>query len=371
MILTILKKDLKIYFSDKRGVLLTFLLPVILISLFAFSFGGVGRKKSAPRPTTLLVVDKDSTKTSMDFVASLNSLPTLKTQAITEEEGIDRVKKGKNSSVLILGEGFEAAAKAEQKLPVEFQYDAARQVQTGMILAVVRGGLARSFGKAEMRNYVNIQMTSVIQESSNKPNPGLVQAVAGTAIMMLLFTIAAIGGGLLEEKEAGTLKRLLSSPIKPMDILLGKMGAAMILSVLQLVAMFVFAWLAFGLPIFMDTVSLILLILTISFAVSGFGVLLVSTVRTRQQLQGMSTIIIILMSAIGGSMIPISMMPAFLQKIAVVSVNYWGIQGMFDIFWRQLSLIEILPKMGVLLGIGVFMTLISTQLFKRNILKLE
>lgn len=371
MIRTILKKDLKIYLSDKRGVLLTFLLPVILISLFAFSFGGVGRKKRAPRPTTLLVVDMDSSKTSLAFVDRLNALPTLKTLSFNESEAVARVKKGSNVAALVLKKGFEEAVKNNDRLPLELKYDAARELPTRMVLAVVRSQLVRDFGKVETFNNVSIKMNSVIKETSNKPNPGLVQAVAGTALMMLLFTIAAIGGGLLEEKEAGTLRRLLSTPVRPLDILFGKMATGMVISVLQLIAMFLFAWLAFGLPIFMDTLPLVLLILCISFAVSSFGVLLVSVVKTRQQLNGMSTIVIILMSAIGGSMIPISMMPAFMQKAAVISVNYWGIQGFFDIFWRQLPLLDILPKMLILVGIGLGMTLVSIPLFRRNIVNLE
>lgn len=373
MILKILKKDLKVNFSDKRGILLTFLLPVILITLFAFSFGGVGRKKRAPSPTSILVVDKDSSKTTQSFITALNELPTLRVIPTNEEKGLELVKKGKNVGVLIFGKGFEKASIDKSRLPLELKYDAAREIQTQMVTAVLRGKLMQTFGKSTAATFhkVNVKMTSVIKESTNKPNPGLIQAVAGTAIMMLLFSIAAIGGGLLEEKEEGTLKRLLYSPVNPIHILIAKMGAGMVISIIQLTAMFMFAWLAFGLPIFMDTVSLILLIISISFAVSSFGVLLVSTVRTRQQLNGMSTIIIILMSAIGGSMIPITMMPAFIQKAAVVSVNYWGIQGFFDIFWRQLSLIEIVPKMLILLSIGMGMTLISIPLFKRNILKID
>lgn len=371
MILSILKKDLKIYFSDKKGVLLTFLLPVILITLFAFSFGGVGKKKRTPRPVSLLVVDKDSSKTSMEFIKKLDGLSTLRIVTSTEEEAIGKVRKGKNVAALLFQEGFEEAVKRKARLPLELKFDAARELSTRMVLAVVRSQLVHDFGNRKTLNNVNVTMTSVIKESSTKPNPGLVQAVAGTAIMMLLFTIAAVGGGLLEEKEAGTLKRLLSAPIKPIDILLGKMATGMVISVLQLIAMFLFAWLAFGLPIFMDAFSLVLLILCISFAVSGFGVLLVSVVKSRQQLQGLSTIIIILMSAIGGSMIPITMMPAFMQKAAVVSVNYWGIQGFFDIFWRQLPVLDIAPKMGILIGIGLTMTLISIPLFRKNIISLE
>ena len=371
MIVTILKKDLRLYFSDKKGILVTFLLPIIMITLFAFAFGGVVKKKTVPKPLGVLVVDNDATTASKELIVKLNAMQTIRLIASEEEKALDLVRKGKNVAVLIFEKGFSDAIAADTDLPIELKYDAARDLQMRIVHTVLKEGFKYHLGKVDVINNIKLKTTSLIKESSTKAHPGLVQAVGGTAIMMLLFSIAAIGGGLLDEKEAGTLKRLLIAPVKPLDILLAKMGTAMVVSILQLTAMFVFAWLAFGLPIFMDAFTLILLILCISFAVSSFGVFLVSTVKTRQQLQGMSTIIIILMSAIGGSMIPISMMPAFMQKIAVISVNYWGIEGFFDIFWRQLPLIYILPKMGILLAIGLGMTLVSTVLFKKNIIAIE
>lgn len=371
MIVTILKKDLRLYFSDKKGILITFLLPIIMITLFAFAFGGVAKKKSVPKPLGVLVIDKDSTTVSQELIAKLNAMQTIRLIASEEEKALDNVRKGRNVAALIFEKGFSKAVVANTDLPLELKYDAARDIQMRMVHSVLKEGFKHHLGKADATNNIKLKTTSLIKETSTKAHPGLVQAVGGTAIMMLLFSIAAIGGGLLDEKEAGTLKRLLIAPVRSLDILLAKMGTAMVVSILQLTAMFIFAWLAFGLPIFMDITSLVLLILCISFAVSSFGVFLVSTVKTRQQLQGMSTIIIILMSAIGGSMIPISMMPTFMQNIAVISVNYWGIEGFFDIFWRQLPLLDILPKMGILLAIGLGMTLVSTILFKKNIIAME
>jgi hypothetical protein len=96
----------------------------------------------------------------------------------------------------------------------------------------------------------------------------------------------------------------------------------------------------------------------------------VNVAKTRQQAQNLSTIIILVMSAIGGSMIPLFIMPAIPQKIALLSVNYWGIQGFYDIFWRGLPLQEILPKILILMSIGLIMTLASIRLFKKRITKL-
>jgi len=200
----------------------------------------------------------------------------------------------------------------------------------------------------------------------------LVHSVAGTAVMMLLFSVAGMGGGLLDEKQEGILKKLLCSPVPPDYILFGKLVFANIISIIQLIIMFVYAWLIFGLDVMHHLPSLILMIFSIAFACSGFGVVLASFAKTRQQVQGFSTIIVLVMSGIGGSMIPIFAMPEMMQKIAVVSVNYWGIQGIYDIFWKLVPLTDVtfLSKVFILLCIGSFLNFIALLMFRRNILKM-
>ena len=69
-------------------------------------------------------------------------------------------------------------------------------------------------------------------------------------------------------------------------------------------------------------------------------------------------------------MIPLFIMPPVLQKVALLSVNYWGIQGFYDLFWRALPLGEIIPKILVLMGIGLLMTVASINIFKKRIMKI-
>ena len=111
---------------------------------------------------------------------------------------------------------------------------------------------------------------------------------------------------------------------------------------------------------------------SIAYACSGFGIVLASIAKTRQQVQGYSTIIVMVMSAIGGSMIPIFVMPEILQKMAMFSVNYWGIQGIYDIFWKLVPLTDItfLSRVFVLLCIGSFLNFVALLLFKRNMLRI-
>ena len=133
--------------------------------------------------------------------------------------------------------------------------------------------------------------------------------------------------------------------------------------------MFLFAWLVFNMDLSVNIPGLILMIIATSFAVSSIGIFLAAIAKTRQQAQNLSTIIILVMSAIGGSMIPLFIMPSILQKIALLSVNYWGIQGFYDLFWRVLPLQDILPKIAILISIGIIMTVASTRLFKKRIMK--
>jgi len=402
-IFLIIKKDLNLFLAYKKGLILTFLVPILLISLFAFAFGGIGKSSDTVKEINLLYTDKDNSLISEKIIASLDSLQEIKMTDVSEKHGTELLKKGQEAALLVLGKALQDSVKLGKNLPVVLKYDATQPFEFGIIKSIVTGKIIgtsmKDFQKNKINTYLNTNYTdlsisekekilndidkyadtesdnsafslkteSITSAKNNDKNLGLIQAVAGTAIMMLLFSIAGIGGGLLEEKESGTLTRLLYSPIKATDILFGKMGAILIISIVQLGVMFIFSWLAFGLPIFNDLFSLVILTVAVAFSVSSFGVFLVSIAKTRQQLQNLSTIIILLMSALGGSMIPLFVMPAIMRKIAVISLNYWGIQGYYDIFWRALSFTDILPRIGVLVMIGLVMTSISIPLFKRNI----
>jgi ABC-type multidrug transport system permease subunit len=100
--------------------------------------------------------------------------------------------------------------------------------------------------------------------------------------------------------------------------------------------------------------------------------LIASFAKSRQQVQGMSTLIVLVMSCLGGSMIPSFAMPAFMQKISVFTVNYWGIQGFYDIFWRMLLATDpvFLSRILILLAIGTVLNLIAVQMFRKNVLKI-
>ncbi len=367
-------KDLKLFFADKKSMLLTFLLPIALITLFAFAFGGVGRGDEKPQPKEIIIGDNDQSPFSKMIIARLDSLEEFTVTLTTADTADMLIKKGDESAALIILKGAGDSLRAGKLYGFEYRYDQARGPEVAILQGALIGNLMRILQPDTIKPEERKSFISSVPLVAEKENsPGLIHAVAGTAIMMLLFSVAGIGASLLDEKAEGTLKKLLYSPLPPNSILFGKMIFTNIISIFQLTVMFLFAWIVFGLDILPHLPSLVLMIVVTAWACSSFGVLLAAMAKSRSQVQGLSTLIILVMSCIGGSMVPSFIMPEVMQKAGVLSVNYWGIQGFYDIFWRGLAINDttFLQRVLVLILIGAVFNFLATRLFKRNILSVN
>jgi ABC-2 type transport system permease protein len=87
--------------------------------------------------------------------------------------------------------------------------------------------------------------------------------------------------------------------------------------------------------------------------------------RTRAQLSGISTILILTMSALGGSMFPRFLMSEGMQKAGLVAFNAWALDGYVKVFWRNSPLSGLLPQVGVLLAFLAVFLVVSRAFAKR------
>ncbi len=402
-------KDLKIFVRDIKALLLSFLLPIALISLFGITFGGLQKRESKQEALQILLADLDSSATSQDVIAKLDSTDEIAVKPISLEAGKLEIMDGNSLAMLVLYAGFADSVQAGKPEPLTLFVDEAREMEARLVQYALISHLMEIVGSKTLEKkivnsmhsrYPDIDpeiMASIEEEIGlqfagsdesgqsisdqigsitvtplsrrNSVNWALIQAFAGTAVMMLLFSVAAMGSSILSEREEGTLKRLLYSPIRPVDILFGKMIMTIVIGVVQLIIMLVFSVLVLGLDMEGNLLYLFILIVATAFACSAFGLFIAAVSTSRKQSEGLSTIVILIMSAIGGSMIPLIFMPAFMQKMAVISVNYWAIQGFFDILGRDASLLAVLPKIGVLILIGTALTFLSVFFYQRNIRK--
>jgi ABC-2 type transport system permease protein len=189
---------------------------------------------------------------------------------------------------------------------------------------------------------------------------------AGIGVMFLLFSsVGAAGGALLEEAESGTLERLLSTQIDMTGLLLGKWLFLTLVGMTQLTVMFLWGRAVFGLPLFSHLPGFFVMTAVTGGAAAAFGMVLATLARSRAQLSGFSTILILTMSALGGSMFPRFLMSEGMQRLGLVTFNAWALDGYLKVFWRNAAIWELWPQVLVLSALGTTFLGIARVLARR------
>lgn len=404
---------------DRAALALSFILPIVFFTIFAVIFGG--RRDTTPK-ITVIVVDQDRSYGSQRLVQGLTQESSLVVKIRPEPaKGVEQpeytaetaetaVKAGTAPVAVIILRGFGqnpiAFGPPDANRPtiqlLEDSSDAvAPQMITGLLQKVVMtsmpdlmaeqgskdfeklaGGLTAeqqermNEGLRRLRELVKNGDTSSTSQGlvavhakvvvgENKNNPMVSFYAAAIGVMFLLFTASGAAGALLEEAENGTLDRVLSSHVTMTGLLLGKLLYNSMLAFAQLVLMFLWGWAVFRLDFWSHIPGFVVMGICTAVAVAAFGMLLASVCSTRAQLGALSTLIILVMSAVGGSMFPRFLMPEAMQKAGLLTINAWAIDGFTKVFWRDEPLPHLWPQVLVLVGIAIALFAIARRLARR------
>jgi ABC-2 type transport system permease protein len=169
---------------------------------------------------------------------------------------------------------------------------------------------------------------------------------------------------LLKERESGTLRRLVTAPISKPEIIGGKIASTFSRGFVQLTVLMAFGHVAFGLDLGSSMVALIVLISAITLASTGLGLLVAVLVTTKDQADSVSNMIVLIMSAIGGSWWPLFIEPQFMQDLARLTITAWAMEGFYDLFYFDLGLAGILKEVGVLLLMAILFFGVAISRFR-------
>ena len=100
-------------------------------------------------------------------------------------------------------------------------------------------------------------------------------------------------------------------------------------------------------------------------AAASLAILLATLCRSRTQLNGVALIVVLTMSALGGSMVPRYIMSEDMRQFGLITFNAWSLEGFEKIFWRDRPVFEVWPQVLVLLGASVVM-MIAARVFARR-----
>ncbi|MBI2513352.1 MAG: ABC transporter permease [Opitutae bacterium] len=197
-------------------------------------------------------------------------------------------------------------------------------------------------------------------------NAAATRVVGGWAMMFLLFSLSGMATSLFEEKKAGIFLRLLSSPVRRAHLLWSKYLFGIALGLVQLVTLFFAGRLLFGIDVLSNFGNLVVICLAAAMACTAFGMLLASITRTQAAASGLATLLILTMSSIGGAWFPTSFMPEFIQRLSKLTVVYWSMEGFALVLWNGCTFAELLPTVGVLLGMSAALVAVSLWRFRRG-----
>lgn len=410
MIATVLMVSLRRLLHNRIELLLTFAVPIAFFSIFAIIFGGGIGAGGTPK-IKVVAIDEVNSAQSRAMMASLHETAGLRfvgkdddeidksepsKKPLTKAEAKDWVRRGTASIAILL--------RADQdKITADLLSDTSDQVAPQIVSALVMKALLTAQRPPGMPSVLAGSSDSTSSQTSNSESSTVAQTgglnatapsvlpsslspsfvpstlvpptvrivdilgvgkangvvsmyAAGIAVMFLLFGATGGGGALLEERENQTLDRLLTTGLTMDQLLLGKWFYLTALGVVQTTVMFAWGQLVFGVDLLGHLDGFLIMTLVTAGAAAAFGLLLATICRTRGQLNGLSVVVVLTMSALGGSMVPRYVMSQTLRDAGLWTFNAWALDGYDKVFWRDLPASDLWPQMSVLMVSGaVFM----------------
>ncbi|MHB8254590.1 MAG: ABC transporter permease [Acidiferrobacter sp.] len=193
------------------------------------------------------------------------------------------------------------------------------------------------------------------------------------ALLAMFFLAVPLSVSLIKERQQGVLLRLRALPVPSWVLLTGKILPYFVINMIQLAVvllegMYLLPLLGGdALNIGHAPLALGVIAAAANLAAIGYGLLVATVVRTQEQATSFGAVSVLIMAAIGGILVPKMVMPAAMQRLAVISPMSWGLDGFQAIFVRGDGLTGILPDAWHLIGFGTACLMVAAVRFRHEL----
>ena len=219
------------------------------------------------------------------------------------------------------------------------------------------------YERAQIIQYKEVYASNLIGEKV----PNAVQHnVPAWTIFGMFFIVISVVGNVMKEKNEGSAFRLQTMPTSYLLLMNGKIIIYVIVCFIQFLLMLgvgMYILPLIGLPALhlgSSIPAMLFLALCTAFAATGFGVLVGTLASSEQQGAILGSLSILLLSAIGGILVPTYVMPELMRSISVISPLNWSLEGFYKLFLRGGGFIDILPNAGLLIAFFLVVMSISS-----------
>lgn len=378
MILTIARVMLLSLIRDRGALIMVFLLPPAIFVVFAAIFSKTGEGNPDLR-IGLLVAAPDPA-----FEKALTSAPSQSVQSYDDEAALRLdIAEGRLDGGIVL----RAPLTDMKTPPLLVLVDPGKQMAGAVLDGRVRALLTEVFPQVMIaRQAAGLEaitgpftpdqaarlegalagaseggggaVTEVEQVGDpDKADPNVSYYAGAIAIMFLLFSATSTAAGLIDERRSGILDRFAAGPGGIDVVVLGKTVFLIAQGFAQATLVFTVAAVFYKVPVGAHLPQWGLTTLVVATAAAGVGLFSAAACTTRAQAQTVSNFVVLVLSALGGSMVPRFLMPDWLRDIGAFTPNAWAIDAYQGILTRDLSLAELATPLGALAALGIAGTL--------------
>jgi ABC-2 type transport system permease protein len=412
------KKDLKIFLKDRAAITWLFILPVVFILIFSFltnlAMGGSSSQEADTR-TRLIVVNNDPEgELSQRFLDDLDRAGIFRLEIASQVAADENLKYLKVSRYLVIPANFSAdLAQGKPVTVTVVVHPDGNLAGTETLLKVVNGvahdislelqlldGIQQmgemQAGNPAVQEAFNVDNTvaqakSQFEHSRTTPLIAISSstletegslagitldlsssAIPGMTVLFVFLASTVVARGIYEERKTGCLRRLVSAPLKRNELLSGKMLPIWLLTLIQIVVIFIFG--AFILPLLgigqmgagMHILAWAITSMIIALCATSLGIMISSIAKSEGQISGLSNALLWVAGFLGGALIPTFL----IQQIPVLNVlsrfvpQSYATRAYYDILARGAGLAEVLPELGMLLVFSGIFFFIGLRRFK-------
>jgi ABC-2 type transport system permease protein len=417
----LVRKDLQLFFSDRRAVILAFAVPIAIASFFGSIFRGGGDDSAEAARIPIALVDRDGSAISKGILAAMMADRSVAATTPSLEEGRAAVQRGDVAVAVIVPPGFgDAAGRAfltqGSRPQVELLFDPSRSGELAMVRGMLTGHVMEAVGaevfsgpqgraivnetlgqlettgvppemQATLRNYLQsvqrlnqqsealgggvgitvpfgVKEDAVVAGGANAQYNGYAHSFAGMGIQFLLFAAIELAMGILLERELGIWKRFRSAPLSRFTLLAARGASGTVITLLTLVVSFGFAMVVFGVRIHGSVLGFAAIAIACSIMAATFGLLVAALGKTPAATRRVATFAVLIMVMLGGAWVPSFIFPAWLQRITVVIPARWAVDGFDAMTWRGLGIEAAIVPTLVLLGFAVLFAGLTVARFR-------
>ena len=424
--IALVRKDLVLYFSNRRSVIMAIVAPILIAAFFGSLFG----KDNAPANIPVGVTDLDKSELSAKIVSALRADTALAISEASEDYGAAQVKAGKLRAAIVLPAGFGAKAGralfgGNDKPEITLSYDPSQS----MVLPMVRGLLAQHvmenvsqsvFGgqlpvmtdlreqalkneamAPERRQELVAMFDSIAKvtqpvaaasgapsaasgtgsssagsfsvpfttrevEASSQPEVkynSYSHSFAGMGVQFILLMGVDMAVGLLTMRRLGLWKRLRAAPLSRAKLLGSRIASTALIALIVFAVIYAVAFALFGVRIEGSAIGFVLVLIAFALLTASFGLLVAALGKTPEATRGLAILATLLLVMLGGAWVPSFVFPAWLQTLSLFVPTRWAIDGLDAMTWRGLPLDAALLPVAVMLGFAAVFSLLAVWRF--------